>query len=113
MKTRSGELPRRQHSSSLGGINPQPSGASYPTSHPAAVSSSGSWGPQGGTPGSVPGGPGAVPGGSLVPRAAQPATPPQQPGGEPQAVEHVSYLPMLGSHTLAQVNGHFWLGKTL
>ncbi len=94
MKTRSGELPRRQASSQTGGLSPQASGGSFPHAHQTPFSHSSSWGPRGTPHGAVQGGLASASSGPVGYRGATPATPPQQPGQEPPATQQVSCILM-------------------
>lgn len=87
MKTRSGELPRRQASSQMGGLSPQASGGSVPHAHQTPFSHSSSWGPRGTPHGTAQGGLASASSGPPGYRAAPPATPPQQPGQEAPAAQ--------------------------
>lgn len=89
MKTRSGELPRRQASSQTGGLSPQASGGSVPHAHQTPFSHSSSWGPRGTPHGAAQGALASASSGPLGYRAATPATPPQQPGHEPSITQQV------------------------
>lgn len=89
MKTRSGELPRRQASTQTGGLSPQASGGSVPHAQQTPFSHSSSWGPRGTPHGAAQGGLASASSGPLGYRAAPPATPPQQPGQEAPAAQQV------------------------
>ncbi len=89
MKTRSGELPRRQASTQTGGLSPQASGGSVPHAQQTPFSHSSSWGPRGTPHGAAQGGLASASSGPLGYRTAPPATPPQQPGQEPPAAQQV------------------------
>ena len=102
MKSRSGELPRRQPSVPQPGVaSPQGSGGSFPHAHQTPFSHSSSWGPRANAPqgssasggqfasrstpqGAMQGSLSSASSGQLGSRAAPPATPPQQSVEEPQ-----------------------------
>lgn len=90
MKTRSGELPRRQASTQTGGLSPQASGGSFPHAQQTPFSHSSSWGPRGTPHGAAQRALASASSGPLGYRAAPPATPPQQPVQEPPAAQQVS-----------------------
>lgn len=126
MKSRSGELPRRQPSVPQPGVtSPQGSGGSFPHAHQTPFSHSSSWGPRANAPqgssasggqfasrstpqGAMQGSLSSASSGQLGSRAAPPATPPQQSVEEPQFRGQVRVLTSYsqGRALLGQAVGH-------